>query len=443
MSKRKRRGIAMIINGIIKKVKQLYEKGAFHIIFGSFATKFVAFFGSIFVVRLLSKEDYGLVGYVENIYSYAFVIAGLGLANAVLRYVVIAPDNRKKVFFNYIVKHSIIRNTVISVIIIVINYFIVYPDGFKEAKYLLPILALLLPFQDLDNDVLYSLRALFRNKQYAIISVIVSVSLILGRIIGAIVDGSRGVIVSRVIINASFGILLLLYVTRLFLPVGKESLSKTEIREINIYSLQYMITNGLWMIFSLNDVFILGLFCSNPSIVADYKVAYVIPGNISIIANAIAVFISPYFTKNENNLVWIRRNFKTVYLINALILAVVTMGLFLFAEPLIVFLYGEGYKNVVELMRVLLIAAYCNAGLRYITANALAAMGEIKYNMFVSFGGMIAQIILDIIFVQRYQAMGIAAASCIVYFSMAFILLIIFLKKYYRCFSKYRNFWRN
>lgn len=428
---------------MIDKIRQLYNKGAFHIIFGTFATKFVAFFGSIVVVRLLSKEDYGLVGYVENIYSYAFVIAGLGLANAVLRYVVIAPANRKKSYFNYIAKHSMVRNCVISAIIIVINFFVVYPEGFKEVKYLLPILALLLPFQDLVNDGLYSLRALFKNRQYALISFIVSASLILGRITGAIIDGSRGVIVSRVIINALFGIFLLLYVSRLFLPAEKEDLQKAEIREINTYSFQYMITNGLWMIFSLNDVFILGLFCSNPGVVADYKVAYVIPGNISIIANAIAVFISPYFTKNENNLFWIRKNFKKVYLINALILAVVTLALFLFAEPLIIFLYGEEYKNVVGLMRTLLIAAYCNAGLRYITANVLAAMGKIKYNMLISFGGMVAQIVLDIIFVQGYQAMGIAAASCMVYFFMAVMLLIIFLKEYFKCFSKYRNFWRD
>lgn len=424
--------MAQIINDVMIKIKQLYKKGAFHIIFGTFATKFVAFFGSIFVVRLLTKDEYGLVGYVENIYSYAFVFAGLGLANAVLRYVVIAPDNRKKSIFKYVVKHSMVRNFILSAIIIVINSFITYPDGFRGAKYLLPILALLLPFQDLVNDALYSLRALFRNNQYAIISFIVSASLILGRVTGAIVDGSRGVIISRVIINALFGMFLLLYVSKLFLPEGKEDLQKTEIREINTYSLQYMITNGLWMIFSLNDVFILGLFSSNPSVVADYKVAYVIPGNISIIANAIAIFISPYFTKNENNSSWIKKNFKQAYLINALILAVVTVILFLLAEPLIIFLYGDSYGNVVGLMRILLIAAYCNAGLRSVTANVLAAMGKIKYNMLISFGGMIVQVVLDIIFVQRYQAMGIAVASCIVYFFMALVLLIIFLRQYFK-----------
>ena len=421
----------MSLSGIINKIKQLYAKGAFHIIFGTFATKFVAFFGSIFIVRILSKEDYGLVGYVENIYSYAFVIAGLGLSNATLRYLIISDDSRKKLYFDYIVKNSIVCNLIISIIIIIINYLIEYPAGFKETKYLLPILALGLPFQDLVNDGLFSLRALFRNKQYAFLSFIVSVSLIFGRVLGATLNGSRGVIISKVIIEAVFGIMILLFISRLFTPSNTGKLSNKDVKEVNSYSIQYMITNGLWMIFTLNDVFILGLFCSEPTVVADYKVAYVLPGNISIIANAIAVFISPYFVKYENKPAWIRQNFKKAYGVNAVILAAVCLALFLLAESLITLLYGQQYTNVVGLMRILIIASYCNAGLRSITANVLAAMGKIKYNMVVSFAGMIAQIVLDIILVQKYQAVGIAVASCIVYFVMAVTLLTMFIKSYY------------
>ena len=49
-----------------QKICKLYNTGALHITIGTFATKFVAFFGSIVVVRLLSKQDYGLMSYVEN-----------------------------------------------------------------------------------------------------------------------------------------------------------------------------------------------------------------------------------------------------------------------------------------------------------------------------------------------------------------------------------------
>ena len=84
----------------MKKIKELikilYEKGVVHIFIGSFITKLVAFFGSIFLVRILSKWDYGVLGYIENIYGYIFIFAGMGLSNAILRYVVLGNDREEK-----------------------------------------------------------------------------------------------------------------------------------------------------------------------------------------------------------------------------------------------------------------------------------------------------------------------------------------------------------
>ena len=109
----------------MKKVKNIirktYESGAFHITFGTFATKFVAFFGSIVVVRLLSKTDYGVMSYVENIYSYAFILAGFGLSNAILRYLVKADTIEQKYsYYKYIINQSIVRDCILALIIIVI-----------------------------------------------------------------------------------------------------------------------------------------------------------------------------------------------------------------------------------------------------------------------------------------------------------------------------------
>ena len=199
-----------MISNIRKKIKQLFDTGAIHITLGTFATKFVAFFGSIFVVRLLTKEEYGLVGYVENIYSYALIFAGLGLCNAILRYVIIAEDSKKKSYFNFVIKNSILRDVIITALIIVINFWVKYPDSFSDAKKWVPVIALLLPLQDLVNNDLFTLRALFKNKAFAYLSFACSVSLILGRMMGAYLFQVGGVLWSRVIINGIFAVCILL-----------------------------------------------------------------------------------------------------------------------------------------------------------------------------------------------------------------------------------------
>ena len=63
-----------------EKWTSLRDQGALHIFIGSFITKFVAFFASIFIVHLFSKPDYGVLGYVENIFGYVYLLAGLLLA---------------------------------------------------------------------------------------------------------------------------------------------------------------------------------------------------------------------------------------------------------------------------------------------------------------------------------------------------------------------------
>ena len=59
-----------------------------------------------------------------------------------------------------------------------------------------------------------------------------------------------------------------------------------------------MITNGLWSAFMLNDTFLIGRYCS-PEVLAEYKVAYTIPGSVSLLSTSIGIFIAPYFVRNE------------------------------------------------------------------------------------------------------------------------------------------------
>lgn len=419
-----------VITKIKKSIKSLYDSGAFHITIGSFFTKFVAFFGSIFVVRLLSKEDYGILQYVENLYGYALVFAGLGLPFSILRYVIIADSNKKRVYLDYAIEHSLIRDFIICSILLLLNFFFPYPNNFGAAKKYIPILAILLPFQNLITNASYSLRSIFKTKEYAYVSFITSLLLIVGRIIGARIRGLSGVVWSRLIINALLSIVLVALVYRIFPSSKGERLTYKEKKDVNLYSLQYMASSGLWAIFMLNDTFFLSFFTNNPTLVAEYKVAYVLPGNLSLISTAIGIYVAPFFTKNENNIDWVKKKFKITIVTTGSIIGLLTIGMIIFAKPLIGFIYGESYLNIVPLMRILLLSAFLNSGFRYVTANLLAAMGKVKENLFVSIMGVILQLVLDVLLIPKYEAVGVAVASCIVFLVMSLALLIIFCKYY-------------
>jgi O-antigen/teichoic acid export membrane protein len=422
-----------IINAIKKEWDVVYNKGAFHIFLGSFLTKFVAFFGSVFIVRVLSKTEFGTLGYVENLFSYIYIFAGMGLTYALFRYVVLAKSiDEKYLYYKYVIKKSTIYNILLVLLAVIINFIYPHPAKFSSARWLIPILLLSLPFHSLTDSNVATFRAMFSNKRYAIASFALAFVLILTKYILANVWGVKGAIASSVIIYVFFMLLYGFIIKKSYFYHQNMShtLSKSDQKIVDKYSIQYMITNSIWAIFMLNDIFLLGQFTGDPTIIANYKIAYVLPANLSIISSSIGIFVAPYFVRNEKNYRWIRKTYKKTFLITVTLIGFVTLLLFIFAKPIIVLLYGEQYATVAPLMRILLVAAFINCAIRYTNANLLAAMGQIKYNLIISIIGILLQIIINLNIIPRYGAFGLAYTSIAVYFIMSIMLIIVFFKKY-------------
>lgn len=415
-------------------LKKIWAKGLLHILAGTFMTKLVGFFGSIFLVRVLSKWEYGVLGYLENIYGYIFILAGLGMSNAILRYVVLGKTQEEKYsYYSYAVSRGRSYNILLIAAAIFAAWFYPHPAEYQNWTWLLAVLALAIPFQYITDNVLCNERAMFANQRYAVMSLFLSFSIIVTKIISGRAGGITGVIFCQTGLYVVLaGVYYFNSKRQYYAGCKKIPLSKERKREINLYAFQYMITNGLWAIFMLNDTFLLGRLGGSPEILADYKVAYTIPGSISLISTAIGIFVAPYFVKNEKDKGWIRKNFARTYLISAGLVGSMCLFIAIFSKPLILLLYGKQYLNISSIMMILLIAAFCNCGLRYTTANILAAMGKVKYNMAVSAAGMVLQIAINIKMVPAYGTLAVAVTSCVVYAFMAFTLLFIFIQQYYR-----------
>lgn len=417
---------------IKKFILSLWNKGAFHIFIGSFFTKFVSFFGSVFLVRVLTKQDYGLLGYIENIYGYVYIFAGLGLSNALIRYVILAKRmNEKFTFYKYCISRGTKYNVLIVVLMMILFLFYKFPVDFKMAKILLIISLISIPFQFVVESNTLTYRAMLDNKRYAIITFLSSTILVLGRYIGAVLFNLNGVIIIKIVIDIFFSVGLCIFSYKIYFKNSKQILlDKNKKKEINRYSIQYMITNGIWAIFMLNDVFLLGNIVGNSSVIANYKVAYVLPGNLAIISTAIGIFVSPYFVKHECDKNWIWINYKKVILSIISIILPITILLFIFAKPIIVILYGKQYIDIVGVMRILLISAFVNSTIRYTTAHILSSMGQVKYNMIISFIAVIFQVLINIILIPKFNIWGAAITSVIIYILMSISLIIVFRRIY-------------
>ena len=418
--------------GFVSETKNALEslkgKGVLAILSGTFLTKVAAFLGSIILIRIMTKNEYGALSYMESIYSYAYLFAGFGLNNAVFRYLVLKDaDAERKGIFNYIVSRGMAFNAIFVIVVATVVFLLPQPDQFSVAHYLLPLMLLALPMQYIFDTCSFSLRALFRNRDYALAAVAAVVTIWVTKAVGASLFGLEGASVSWPVAYLAIASVSVLYFRKSVFPI-KTSIEpdRVERRAIRSYSLQYMITNGMWVMFLQNDLLMISLLTGDAAAIADYKVAYTIPAAIAILSTSIGIFVAPYFVKNERDEAWVWSNFKKVMTASIALVGTATLLVGLLATPIITVFYGEQYLNVVPLMNALLVTAFITNGIRYTTANLLAAMGRIKVNMAISFAGIIAQIALNFHLIPIFGVYGAAFTSIIVYSLMAFAVFISF-----------------
>lgn len=78
------------------KIDFLVKKGFFYIFSSNVVNKIIQFASGIFLVRLLSKEEFGIYSYAQNILSFFLLFSGLGVTSGMLQYISETSEDKKK-----------------------------------------------------------------------------------------------------------------------------------------------------------------------------------------------------------------------------------------------------------------------------------------------------------------------------------------------------------
>ena len=68
------------------KIKFIYQKGLVHIMGSGLLNKVFTFIGNVFVVRFLTKREYGIFGYADNIMTFFLILNGMGIIYGMLQF---------------------------------------------------------------------------------------------------------------------------------------------------------------------------------------------------------------------------------------------------------------------------------------------------------------------------------------------------------------------
>lgn len=420
-----------MVNRAFVLIRGAFKQGAHQVLIGSFASKFVAFFSSIFLVRTLSKNEYGILGYVDNLFGYVMLLSGFGLANAILRFLVIESSIESKYgFYRFVQKSGAIFSIILVTFSVLASVFVQHANGFEEARFLLPILLPTVILRFIIDVNLYTQRAMFDAKAYSLWALITSSVIVLSRLFGAVTFGLYGVVCVALAAEIVLCFVLQRIIkTSYFEKADVKAPSEQKRKNAISYSVQMMFTSGLWAMFMLTDIFLVGKLSADPQVLADFKVALVLPANLSILSTSINIFTGPYFTdraeKRDGS--WIKRNTIRVLLGSFLLVGFAALFFYILAPFLVKVLFGQGYLSIVPVMRLLLVSYTIGASVRYSIASILASMGIVKYNLVISFFGLILQTVLTIIFVGKFGLVGVAysnlVATCMMSLALVFVLV--------------------
>lgn len=414
---------------IKKTVDKLVNTGFLHIFGSGFLNKIIAFLSTFILIKILSKTQYGVYSYAQNIINIFMIVSGLGIVSGLLQ-IFCENGNDDKKINQYMKKGAtfgIIVNLILALIIFIYSFFT--NNSFDGLKDLLRWM-MFIPLCDLCFELILSYyRGRSENKKYSYITSINSVLILVLSLIGAFLYDAIGLVIARII--SSIITIIISFIVFKF-PINEIMKSTVESlhewRMVLRLSFISMLNNSASVIMQNIDGLLLGFLLTNSNVVASYKVATYIPTGLAFLPQMLVIYIYPFFASHRNDKKWLLEKYKKIVFIFALINLVITLTVILLSKSLVPLVFGEKYSDAVVPLNILMITYFFNATFRNLSGNLLASQRKVKANLLFGIIGIIVNVIADIVLIPSMGANGAALATFSVVFSVAIISTIYLVK---------------
>lgn len=399
-------------------------RGSSLLLVGRFIALGLNFAVQLLIVRYLSQSDFGAFAYALSLVTFGESLVTLGLDRGVGRFLAVYDERRD--FARLLGTLALVGGTVISLglaLVLIVTGLEGTLSGTvisdPRAAALLTILIVLAPVQAADNllggmlAVFASARAIFLRK-YILgpgFRLIVVVLLIAGRepvdflAVGYVLSGVAGV---------------LLYGLMLWRTLGRRGiLSAVPWREIRVpgrevlsFTIPLLTTDLVYVALNTTDAIFLGHFWGSTE-VAQYRVVQPLVGLNQIVYSSFALLYLPaaarLFARGD------REGVARLYWRTAIFMAVFSFPIFALTTTLagpVMASYEPRYADSAIFLAMLSFAAYINVALGF-NGLTLRVYGFIRYAVAINVAAAVISVILNLLLIPRFGAMGAAVATTI------------------------------
>ncbi|MCB0409942.1 MAG: oligosaccharide flippase family protein [Flavobacteriales bacterium] len=404
------------------------RKGGY-VLFSSYFAKLITFAISVFIIRLLPKEEFGYIAYASTIISFIAPFKGLGMDQGLLRYGSIAGSQQlKKLYFNQTIKKGLLYSILTVILICVITPIL--SINMKEAFIFILIMSIQIIGLLLIETIKIYTRIIHLNKLYANITIYNNLFLFIGVVSASSLWGAYGYVISLVLIPIFYSVFLL-FKLRLFQYNSNQQI---------VYSTKSFLSYGFYMslggmlsqLLYAVDIMLIGNLIKDAEAVAQYKTSNIIPFSLLILPVAILTtdFVHLANKSEENKkAIW---HYYLNYLKIMFFISLCILGTFYFFSEEILSIFGKEYSKDNNLMFVFSVGVVGALLLRIPLGNILSAIGWPKINALFSVIVLVINLIAGYYCVLNYGILGAAYTTiALMWFSgiLSLFALIYYLRK--------------
>lgn len=389
---------------------KLVEKGMLHVFGSSVVNKIIGFLSSALLVRIVSRDSYGIYTYALTIFGFLILFNGFGMPSALLQ---VCSEKRTDFDYqssvsSYATRAGLLTSCILSAIIVLVASFVELPV--RGSERVLLIMALLpVPMLLLELERVH-FRTSLDNRRFAYLNMIESsFSLIFG-VLGAVVAAILGLTIGRIIavsLTVGVGVKLFGYHP----DVQRITLSRAEKEDFLKLSFISMLNIGLAEAMNQLSILVMGSILGDGSTIASYRVASIIPTALLFIPGSLMMFAYPYFAMHRHNGKWTRKHYKLIMFGVCITHAfIATVGVVV-APVIVPLVFGKQYVDAVAVFRILMISFFVQSTIRMIPGNLLVTQRKLKFNLVVSVFATGIMLGANLILIRNYASIGAAYAQ--------------------------------
>ena len=408
---------------MIKFLSNFFKQSGIWIASSFFVSKIAAFLLTLFMARILSKEDLGWVMYGLNYLGFFIPFVGFGSSHGALRYAAIEKENEEKQkIITYSFSYGLIFNVLLSLIMLVLA-FVILGNGNQLLIVSLFMIRLFGVF--LIDQAKSEVRGFHNNKKFGQIEIYSNILLLVSAVFSTYFFGVKGYI---------FSLCLSPFVV-LFFHRFRISFDRTQFKNFTEKSfwkfcVTMAFTNQVSELIFLLDVFFIGIFLDN-SAVAHYRIYSIIPFNLFFLAALFFQTAYPKLCENHQNnqyqLQFLFNFWKLMVPITILIFAVSYFG----AEYILT-LFGNDYAENPKVFKILIVASISVLLLRTPFGYLLASKGKSIYNLIAALISILSLLVLIKPTISNFGIEGVAWLSLVNLFFIGIFQMISYFYLVYR-----------